>query len=191
MVDAQFLLKMRIKHLCTLGLRFAVLSFFAVLLPMGCSAKAAKKVKVKKAAKIEVVDSTARKAVGDSVYSILMNGKIKAMLVSADAKCSEQKYLAREDCHLLRFLITDPELYLGTVPVFGKFTPCVSFELQKTSEEVVFANIDFGLKEWTLTSKSGKEIYKSALSTNALLRFCYELYPNNELIKKHYNSTKK
>jgi len=189
--DAQFLLAMRIKHLCTLGLRFAALSFLAVLLPMGCNAKNPKKVKVKKAAKIEIVDSTARKALGDSAYSVLMSGKIKSMLVSADAKCSEMKYLAREDCHLLRFLLADPNLYLGTIPFNGKFIPCVSFEFQKTSEEVVFINLDFGLKEWTLTSKSGKELYRSALSTSDLLRFCHELYPNNEFIKNHYYSTKK
>lgn len=164
---------------------------FAILLPIGCSAKTAKKVKVKKAAKIEIVDSTARMTVGDSVYSIMIDGKIKAMLVSADAKCSEQKYLAREDCHLLRFLVADPNLYLGNVPVYGKFTPCLSFEFQKTKEEVVYINLDFGLKIWTLTSKSGKELYRSALSTNDLLRFCYELYPDNEFIKNHYYSMKK
>lgn len=182
------------KRSCSLIAKFAMLSFFAVLLPMGCTAKNAKKMRVKKAARIEFADSTARKAVGDSVYAILMNGKIKSMLISNDSNCvkrSDMKYLSREDSHLLRFLVTDPGLYKGHIPVYGLFMPYISFEFKRTKNEVVYVNLDPGLREWTVTSESGKELYRSSLSTNDLLRFSHALYPENEFIKKHYYPRKK
>lgn len=157
---------------------------------MGCTAQSPKKVKVKKAAKIEFADSTVQKNIGDSIFHIMMKGKVKAMLVNNDAKCNEMKYLSREDHHLLRFLLTEPKLYAGTVPVHGKFLPCISFEFYKSRSELVYINLDFGLKEWTLTNKSGKVLYNSSLSSNDLLRFCHKLYPANEFIKKHYYSTR-
>lgn len=173
-----------------------MLSFFAFLLPMGCTARNPKRVKVKKAAKIEIVDSMARKAVNDSVYAILMNGKIKSMLVSEDGNgihYDEIKFLSRDDCHLLRFLVTAPDIYLGlgNAKMYGKFMPCIRFEFQKNEDEVVSVNLDFGLKIWTMTDKKGDELYKSALSATGLLRFSHFLYPKNVFIKNLYYSTQK
>lgn len=179
-------LRTRMKHSSSLIEKFILLLLFVILLPMGCTAKNPKKVKVKKVAKIEVVDSTARNVVNDSVYTILMNGKIKSMQIDSNGKCSEMKYLAREDCHLLRFLITDPNLYLGDIKVYGKIMPCIRFEFQKTKNEIIYVNLDFGLGKWTLTNMSGKVLYRSSLSTYDILRFSHELYPQNELIKNQY-----
>lgn len=178
----------RMKHPGSLIGKLTVLSIFAILLPMGCMAKGQKKEKIAKGVKIELADSVSRKAMNDSVYVILMNGKIKSMLMDCDGKCSEVKYLAREDCHLLRFLITDPKLYLGDTKVYGKMMPCIRFEFQKVKDGSIYMNLDFGLGKWTLTDMSGKVLYSSSLSTNGMLRFCHELYPQNELIKNHYNS---
>lgn len=178
----------RMEYSSSLIGKFTLFSLFVILLPMGCTAKNPKKLKVKKAAKIEVVDSTARNAVNDSVYAILMDGKIKSMQIDNNGKYSEMKYLAREDCHLLRFLITDPNLYLGDAKVYGKIMPCIRFEFQKAKNEIVYVNFDFGLGKWMLTNMSGEILYRSSLSTYDILRFCHELYPQNELIKNQYNS---
>lgn len=165
-----------------------MLSFITILLPVGCTAKTVRNARVKKAAKIEFADSTARTVVGDSVYSILMDGKVKSVLAGNDGgiKSESAKYLSREDSHLLRFLLSDPKLYLGDVPVYGNFMPCIWFEFKKSGDENVSISLDLGLQTWVLSDGAGKELYRSALSTEGLLRFCHDLYPQDEFIKNHY-----
>lgn len=99
-------------------------------------------------------------------------------------KTSPLKKLTREESYLFRFLLTDPALYVETVPVYGLFSPRMRFRIQSGKRRFVDVNLDNGLKRWNVTDSQGKELYRSSLATDALWRFCLNLY-KDELTTNH------
>lgn len=143
---------------------------------------------------MEFNDSVFRHAVGDSIYSILKEGKVISTL-STEAKdgLKEQQLLilSYEDMQVLRFLLCDHEMVLGDVPNFGIVKPHVKFLFEKSKEKQVQVGVDFGLRTWILSDRNGNVLKQYSLAKYELLRFCHYLYPNDTFIANTYKSIKK
>lgn len=159
---------------------------------VSCIAASKKKVKAKKCEKTEFNDSVFRQAVGDSIYSILKEGKVVSILDTNNGLKEQQPLiLSYEDAQVLRFLICDSEMVLGDVPNFGVVKPHVKFLFEKSKEEQIQIGVDFGLRTWILADRNGNILKTYSLAKYELLRFCHYLYPNDTFIANIYKSTKK
>lgn len=165
--------------------------FFVASLTTNCSAKTTKS---KKSAEVEYADSVLRNAIGDSACNLLMNAKVSSMLIvdnNGDTVYTDEKKLMRDDLCILRYLLQDPDMVTDSMPVHALVIPCIRFKFSKTKNEVIYLNLDFGLREWTLTDIDGKQVARYSLSKYEMLRFCHYLYPENEFITERYNASRK
>ena len=82
------------------------LAFSFVAATASCTTKTLKVSKAKKASKMVYTNATFDQAVGDSIQTILMSGKVTVMLTSTDSLKAQpqQLILSREDTQVLRSL---------------------------------------------------------------------------------------
>lgn len=139
------------------------------------------------------VNDTFCKAVGDSIQNIMASGKATVMLTTTDSLKARplQFALSREDAQVLRFLVSDPHMFVEDVPIYGVVMPQVRLHFEKSKSEKVEVGLDFGLRRWILVDGAGKIVKQYAMSKCDLLRFSHYLFPNDELITNLYNSSEK
>lgn len=176
-----------------LGLSAVFLTISFVAATASCSAKSSKRLKAKKVSRMTYVNTAFDKAVGDSIQSILTSGKVTVMLMTTDSLKTQplQSVLSREDTQVLRFLVSDPQMFIEGTQSYGVVMPQVKILFEKSKSEMIEIGLDFGLRKWMLVDSTGKVIKQFALAKNDLLRFSHYLYPDDELISKFYNSSKK
>lgn len=184
---------MKNKLFCKLGLSAAFLATSFVAATASCSTKTSKVAKAKKVSKMVYTNTTFDQAVGDSILTILMSGKVTVMLTTTDSLKAHprQLILSREDTQVLRFLVSDPQMFTEDIPNYGVVMPQVRVLFEKSKSEKVEIGIDFGLRKWILVDGAGKVQKQYALPKLDLLRFTHYLYPNDELITNLYNGSKK
>lgn len=176
-----------------LGLSAVFLAISFVAATASCSTKSLKPQKAKKASRMTYANTTFDNAVGDSIQTIMMSGKVVAMLTTTDSLKAQpiQLVLSREDTQVLRFLVSDPQMFIESSQSYGVVMPQVRVLFEKSKSEKVEVGLDFGLRKWILVDCTGKVIKQYALVKNDLLRFSHNLFPNDELITNLYNSSKK
>lgn len=176
---------------CT-GYRIAMLVVFALFFCTGCSAypnNANKSINSSTKA-----DSVMRKAVGDSIYTIVTEAKkIKAEAVrfSNDSTSNVGEInINSKDFSLVRFIITEPKNYVGNSIVYGKFRPCFTIVFSKKKESCII-NYDFGLKKWNICDGKGRIINTFDLNSDDMLRFANFLFPGNKYFESLTNNEEK
>ena len=176
-----------------LGLSAVLLAISFVAATASCSTKYSKPQKAKKASKMTYANTTFDNAVGDSIQTIMMSGKVTVMLTTTDSLKARPILLAlsREDTQVLRFLVSDPQLFIESVQSYGAVMPQVRVLFEKSKSEKVEVGLDFGLRKWILVDGTGKVVKQYALAKSDLLRFSHSLFPKDELITNLYNSSKK
>lgn len=176
-----------------LGLSAVFLAISFVAATASCSTKSSKPQKAKKASRMTYANTTFDNAVGDSIQTILTYSKVTVMLMTTDSLKAQPIHLAlsREDTQVLRFLVSDPQMFIESVQSYGVVMPQVKMLFEKSKPEKVEIGLDFGLRKWILVDSSGKVIKQFALAKNDLLRFSHYLYPDDEFITNLYNSSKK
>lgn len=191
---AKFVTDMKKKNwFFKLGLSAVLLAISFVAATASCSTKSSKPQKAKKASKMTYANTTFDNAVGDSIQTIMMSSKVVAMLTTTDSLKAQpiQLALSREDTQVLRFLVSDPKMFIENVQSYGVVMPQVRFLFEKSKSEKVEVGLDFGLRKWILADGTGKVVKQYALAKNDFLRFSHSLFPNDELITNLYNSSKK
>lgn len=132
-------------------------------------------------------DSVMRKAVGDSIYTIISEAKkIKAEIVRLEADSTSLQEVLLLKCKLIplvKFVLSDPKIYNGSTPAYGSFMPCFSL-IFTTKKETCMARFDFGLKRWAICDGNGNTLRTFDLSSDDMLRVADLLFPNN----KHFQS---
>lgn len=174
-----------------LGLSAVLLAISFVAATASCSTKSSKSQKAKKVSKMTYDNSTFDNAVGDSIQTIIMSAKVTAMLTTTDSLKAQpmQFVLSREDAQVLRFLVSDPQMFIENVQSYGIVMPQVRYLFEKSKSEKVEVGLDFGLRKWILVDGTGKIVKQYALAKNDLLRFSQNLFPSDELITNLYNSS--
>lgn len=141
-------------------------------------------------------DSVMRKAVGDSIYTILTNAK--SVSASLKLKTKDNKTdsivnvkVAKNDKYVLNFILSAPSYYESNDTVFGKYVPNFTLNFKASKGRSCSANFDFGLRKWNICDASGNEIVKFDLPTSDVLRFANQLFPDCEYFNVLLNSQQK
>lgn len=141
-------------------------------------------------------DSVMRKAVGDSIYTILTNAKSVSATLKLKAKDNKtdsvvNMKVAKNDKYVLNFILSAPSYYESNDTVFGKYVPNFTLNFKASKGRSCTANFDFGLRKWNICDANGNEIVKFDLPTNDVLRFANQLFPNCEYFNVLLNSQQK
>ena len=109
-----------------------------------------------------VKDSVMRKALGDSVYTVLTEAKA----------------------------VTAPSNYVSNDTVYGKYVPNFSLTFNAAKGQSCVANFDFGLGKWNICDSKGKEIVRYDLPTTDVLRLANQLFPECKYFSELLNMPK-
>lgn len=156
---------------------------FLLIVPLTSSAATNKK---------QQTDSCLSKVLGDSLSNIITSEKTTKAYIwknenGKDIK-AEVKRLNQKERHLLRFILTNPLMTKTNNIVYGKFTPCIGFEIKKSKTQKVYINIDLGLGKWSISDYKGKELKLYDIEGYDLLRLSAWLYPSDTFITGIYNN---
>lgn len=177
------------------GFRVAIMSMFVMFVFTGCSAHPTNSGNTKTPLQSQT-DSVMRNAVGDSVYTLILEAKkIKAeeiKLTNDTTKIAKDESIDLKPKYipLVLFILTDPKIYHGNLATYGKFMPSFKLTFIK-KKEICILNFDFGLKKWNICDGTGKQIKMFDLSSDDMLRFANMLFPENELYKNLINTDKR
>ncbi len=131
---------------------------------------------------VTVADTIMQKALGGSIYRVITKAK-KILIISlhhatVSVKLKLKKKLSPKELGVINFIVTNPKNYLSNTNVYGVFLP----QLQLTytlKKESVTIKYDFGLRKWGVFNQSDKEIGMFDLSSDNMLRFACQQFPNN------------
>lgn len=127
-------------------------------------------------------DTIMQKALGDSIYRVITQAKkvevVSLPLASDSVKQELKKKITAKELGVVNFIVTNPKNYLSDTTVYGVFLP----QLQLTytlKKEVVTIKYDFGLRKWGVFNASNDKIGMFDLSSDNMLRFACQQFPNN------------
>lgn len=175
-------MKRQAKFFNRISIRVTMILIIACSIVTSCSAQPNK---LKKDENVALKDSVMRKAVGDSIYSILTEAKSLSASVKLKTKDNKTDSIVtvkvnKNDKYVLNFILTAPSNYETNDTVYGKYLPNFSLKFTASKGKVCTANFDFGLKKWNICDSQGKEIVIYDLPTNDVLRLANQLFPNCE-----------
>ena len=142
-----------------------------------------------------VKDSVMRKALGDSVYTVLTEAK--AVTASLKLKTKDNKNdsivnvkVSKNDKYVLDFILSAPSNYVSNDTVYGKYVPNFSLTFNAAKGQSCVANFDFGLGKWNICDSKGKEIVRYDLPTTDVLRLANQLFPECKYFSELLNMPK-
>ncbi|MCD8289876.1 MAG: hypothetical protein LUC91_00050 [Prevotella sp.] len=141
-------------------------------------------------------DSVMRKAVGDSIYSILIEAKSVTATLKLRTNNNKKDSLisikvGKNDKYVLNFILTAPSNYKSNDIVYGKYVPNFSLSFLAAKGKSCSANFDFGIRKWNICDANGREIVQYDLPTLDVLRLANQLFPNCSYFILLLNSSEK
>lgn len=146
--------------------------------------------------KTVVKDSVMRKALGDSVYSILTEAKAVEAALKLKTKDNKNDSIvnvkvSKNDKYVLDFILSAPSNYVSNDTVYGKYIPNFSLTFNASKGRTCIANFDFGLGKWNICDSKGKEIVRYDLPTTDVLRLANQLFPECKYFSDLLNMPRK
>ncbi len=139
-------------------------------------------------------DSVMRKAVGDSIYSIITEAKkikAEAIKLGNDSVSNVGEInVNSKDFSLIRFIVTEPKNYISNTIVYGKFRPCFTLTFTK-KKECCILNFDFGLRKWNVCDSKGRMIKTYDLNSDDMLRLADSFFHGNRFFESLINFEQK
>lgn len=160
-----------------------VLTLAVVATTVGCSAK----VPDGKSTSHPIVatDTIMHKAVGDSIYRIIMNAKkvqITALPLPSDSlKQTITKKVPAKEIELIKFIATNPKNYMTDTVVYGVFMPQIQATYWQKKANVTL-KYDFGLRKWGIFNADDKPIAMFDLASDNMLRFACKIFSGNHFL---------
>lgn len=181
---------MKMIYLSRQTIKIVLLIFMANLISTSCSAHAGNG--NNSGTLLVSTDSVMYKALGDSIYSIVVKAKkIRANVITMDsASLQNEISVKRNQTPLVKFVLSDPKIYKDATPAYGSFIPCFSLTFIK-KKEICMAKFDFGLKKWAIYDNSGTCLKTFNLSSDDMLRVANLLFPDNQHFQSLINGEKK
>ena len=174
------------------GHRIVLSVVFALFMCSGCSAYPSNADNSNQS--LAKTDSVMRNAIGDSIYSIIVEAKkVKAEAVRLNNDSTSnvgEINVNSKDFSWIRFIISEPKNYAGDIVVYGKFHPCFTLTFIRKKESCI-VNFDFGLKKWNVCDSKGRTLKTFDLNSDDMLRMADILFPNNHYFETLINTVKK
>lgn len=173
------------------SLRALMMFVAACLVITSCSART----NTNEKANIIVKDSIMRKAIGDSIYNIIIDAKKVIAVVKLKASDNKKDStinvkVNKMDKYVLNFILTAPSNYESNDTVWGKYFPNFSLNFTASKGRKCSVNFDFGLKKWNICDAKGNEIVMFDMPTNDVLRLANKLFPDIEYFNVLLNTSK-
>lgn len=166
-------------------MRFALLSFFAVLLPMGCTAK-----NDPNAIFLSQKEDGYGKVIKDSIASIMLNPKSVTCTLQSksptDSLRQDTVCIVPKDFHtVVKYLFFDERNFKSDDTVYGKFTSWACFTFNGKKKQTLYLELDFGLSKWRLLNSEKKQICSCDMKENnkQFLHLVRILFPNDKTLK--------
>lgn len=177
-----------------LTIKLAIVVFVASLIATSCSAHPSPTGNRNESATVK--DSIMRKAVGDSIYTILTEAKTVTASLKLRTKDNKNDSIVKvkvgkNDKYVLNFILTAPSNYESNDTVYGQYVPNFSLTFCASKNQTCVANFDFGLRKWNICDAKGKEIVKYDLPTIDVLRMASQLFPDCKYFSELLNAPKK
>lgn len=177
-----------------LTMKLVILMFMTCLFATGCSAYPSNSSRHDDSSVSK--DSIMRKAVGDSIYTILTEAKTVTASLKLKTKDNKNDSIvnvkvAKNDKYVLNFILSAPSNYESNDTVYGKYFPNFSLTFVAAKNRTSVANFDFGLRKWNICDAKGKEIVRYDLPTIDVLRMANQLFPDCEYFSELLNSHRK
>lgn len=141
-------------------------------------------------------DSVMRKALGDSIYTVITEAK--SISASLKLKAQDNKKdsivnvkVSKNDKYVLDFIISAPSNYVSNNTVYGQYVPNFSITFKASKGQSCVANFDFGLGKWNVCDAKGKEIARYDLPSTEVLRLANRLFPDCEYFSNLLNMPRK
>lgn len=141
-------------------------------------------------------DSIMRKALGDSIYTVMTEAK--TVYASLKLENSENKNrsivnvkVSKNDRYVLDFIISAPSNYASNDIVYGKYVPNFSLTFNAAKGRTCVANFDFGLGKWNICDVRGNELVRYDLPTIDVLRLANQLFPDCKYFSELLNMPRK
>lgn len=132
-------------------------------------------------------DSIVSAALGDSIFSIIMNAKyITAEIIdNADTIKKETKAakLSKDRADIIKFLLENPDNVASNDTVFGLFMPNAIFTFIHKKQELRLY-FDYGLKKWQINDADDKPLKMFDLKSREFLRLAQAIFPDDEYFNK-------
>ena len=138
-------------------------------------------------------DSVMRKALGDSVYTVLTEAKTVTASLKLKTKNDSivNVKVSKNDKYVLDFILSAPSNYVSNDTVYGKYIPNFSLTFNASKGRTCIANFDFGLGKWNICDSKGKEIVRYDLPTTDVLRLANQLFPECKYFSDLLNMPRK
>lgn len=164
-----------------------MLFFIAIVTTVSCSAK--KTIDKSHSHPIELRDSIVFQAVGDSIFRILTNPKTVEIsslpLQSDNIKQVITRKIPSNEKEVIKFIVTNPKNYIKNTTVYGVFTPQLQVILSRKKAKVIL-KYDFGLHKWGIFNEKDESIAMFDLSSDNMLRFASNIFPENQFFNKQF-----
>lgn len=136
---------------------------------------------------VVATDTIMHKAVGDSVYRIIVNAKkveICSLPLQSDSiKQAITKKVSSKELELMKFIATNPKNYMENTTAYGVFMPQFqAVYIQKKAK--VTLKYDFGLRKWGVFDVDDKQIAMFNLVSDNMLRFACKMFPDNQFFNE-------
>ncbi|MDE6555405.1 MAG: hypothetical protein K2K55_00400 [Duncaniella sp.] len=133
-------------------------------------------------------DSTVTKVVGDSLGYILADpDRVTVSRKGADGELT----LSKGSVETLRFLMANPANYASDRPVYGVFTPSLTYRFYGIKGRQLNVCCDFSLRKFSLVDADGKQIGRYDMADDELLRFSLGIYPDDSFLNLILQSRQK
>lgn len=132
---------------------------------------------------VVATDTIMQNALGDSIYRVITQAKkievVSLPLASDSVKQEVKKKISSKELGIVNFIVTNPKNYLSNTTMYGLFLPQLQL-VYTFKKEVVTIKYDFGLRKWGVFNASNKEIRMFDLSSDNMLRFACQQFPDNK-----------
>lgn len=157
-----------------------LITLAAVVSTTSCSAKQPSEKAITQ--NVIATDTVMHKAVGDSIYRVITNVKkieITSLPLQSDSvRQTLSKKVPSSELGLMKFIATNPKNFMSDTILYGVFMP--QFEATYTAKKgKVTLKYDFGLRKWGIFDAEGKQIALFDLSSDNMLRFACQQFPDN------------
>lgn len=127
-------------------------------------------------------DSVMRKAIGDSIYTIITEAKSVSASLKLRTTDNQKDSIVtikvnKNEKSILNFILSAPSNFERNDIVYGKYLPNFFVTFIANKGKKCYAYFDFGLKKWAILNSDGKELVRYDLPTNDVLRLANQIFP--------------
>lgn len=131
----------------------------------------------------------------DSIAGIVLNSNLVVCQLQSlnpidSIRTDSVRTLPKNMNAVIKYLFFDPSNFRSNDIVYGRFSSSARYTFKTRHGQILYLDLDFGLKKWRLLDSNGNEICISDMKSSNLffLRFTRLIFPNDMTLNLLYNN---